>query len=457
MKDDTPMYDPNEANYVQQERYHGGYHDRNSRNSRKLSKKEMHDESGWLRQRSDMNVNEGIRFKLYCKASPIGTPIESDEVRIIGYEVEKYKADDQLEDVDNKTKMVAVSSLDPRLLEGLIIGWQMIGWSHHGFDCQIGNTLVYEQVLCDNQNYGLDQHPYYSSSPPQQFYCCEEDVLSTQIPNPPVDLDTEESGDDIEEIFNKELFLRKRNTAHVIPQSITYTAPPPFLATMEPLDTLSTGDEVISTTPTRENDEFIKSIVDDLVPIPRESGDIDTLSTKDKEIDFNPSDLETIDSVPDLRIFNVPLGKDDSISRSFGVTISNPLFDFDDNYSLIIDNKVFDDNIEDLSSLDPHKATPLVYASILLVTPFPDPKQICLREVERFDPFFSLTQSGDMTWVMERSSYRFPHMPLPRQVAYSPKVVMYHYFHPNLILSDGYVLEPRSASQEATRVIFRFK
>ncbi|GJY03521.1 hypothetical protein Tco_0369461 [Tanacetum coccineum] len=379
MKDDTPMYDPNEANYVQQERYHGGYHDRNSRNSRKLSKKEMHDESGWLRQRSDMNVNEGIRFKLYCKASPIGTPIESDEVRIIGYEVEKYKADDQLEDVDNKTKMVAVSSLDPRLLEGLIIGWQMIG--------------------------------------------------CTQIPNPPFDLDTEESDDDTEVIFDKELFLRERNTAHVTPPLLTYTPPPPFLATMEPLDTLLMGDEVISTTPARKNDEFIKSSVDDLVPIPRESevtlvstdlecsmpidspplpctdvlGDaqvdidlpfrehLDTLSTGDREIDFNPSDLETIDPVPDLRIFNVPLGKDDSISRSFGVTISNPLFDFDDNYSLIIDNKVFDDNIEDLSSLDPHKATPLVYVSILLVTPFPDPKQICLREVERFDPFFSLT------------------------------------------------------------------
>ncbi|GKC21158.1 hypothetical protein Tco_1023308, partial [Tanacetum coccineum] len=39
--------------------------------------------------------------------------------------------------------------------------------------------------------------------------------------------------------------------------------------------------------------------------------------------------------------------------------------------------------------------------STLLVTPLPDPKQICLREVERFDPFFSLTQSGNMTRVME--------------------------------------------------------
>ncbi|GKE31610.1 hypothetical protein Tco_1450932 [Tanacetum coccineum] len=118
---------------------------------------------------------------------------------------------------------------------------------------------------------------------------------------------------------------------------------------------------------------------------------LDTLSTGDREIDFNPSDLETINLVPDPRMFNVLLGNDDLISRSFDVTISNPLFDFDDNYSLIIDNKKFDDKIEDLSSLDPLKATPLINESILLVTPLPDAKQICLREVERFDPFFSLT------------------------------------------------------------------
>ncbi|GKB50402.1 hypothetical protein Tco_0901155 [Tanacetum coccineum] len=40
---------------------------------------------------------------------------------------------------------------------------------------------------------------------------------------------------------------------------------------MEPLDTLLIGDEVITTAPERKNDEFIKSSVDDLVPIPRES------------------------------------------------------------------------------------------------------------------------------------------------------------------------------------------
>ena len=48
-----------------------------------------------------------------------------------------------------------------------------------------------------------------------------------------------------------------------------------------------------------------------------------------------------------------PLGDSDSMSRSFDVTISNPLFDFDDDFSLRIGNKIFDDEFEYLCSLDP--------------------------------------------------------------------------------------------------------
>ncbi|GJR76427.1 hypothetical protein Tco_0088792 [Tanacetum coccineum] len=168
---------------------------------------------------------------------------------------------------------------------------------------------------------------------------------------------------------------------------------------------------------------------------------LDTLSTEDREINFNTSEIENNDPVPDLMMFNVPLGNDDSISRSFDVTILNPLFDFDDFFTLRIDNKIFDDDFEDLYSLDPTKSTPLINESILLVTPLSDAKQICLRGVERFDPFFSLTQPGEMTRMMETPFDRFPHLRLPRQVAYSPKVVMYRYFHPNLILSDGHDLK----------------
>ncbi|GJT66527.1 hypothetical protein Tco_1018007 [Tanacetum coccineum] len=42
---------------------------------------------------------------------------------------------------------------------------------------------------------------------------------------------------------------------------------------MEPEDSLIMRDENLSTIPEKESDEFIKSIVEDLVPIPRESED----------------------------------------------------------------------------------------------------------------------------------------------------------------------------------------
>ncbi|GJR35198.1 hypothetical protein Tco_1210882 [Tanacetum coccineum] len=74
----------------------------------------------------------------------------------------------------------------------------------------------------------------------------------------------------LEAIFGGEL-RRQQSTAHVTPPPLAYTPPLPCLATMEPLDALLMGDEVISTTLARENTEFIKSSVDDLVPIPRES------------------------------------------------------------------------------------------------------------------------------------------------------------------------------------------
>ncbi|GKB31531.1 hypothetical protein Tco_0870932 [Tanacetum coccineum] len=287
--------------------------------------------------------------------------------------------------------------------------------------------------------------------------------------------------------FDNEKILRHHNTAHVTPSPLVYTPTLPVLATMEPLDTFLMGDEVISTIPEREKDEFIKSSVDDLVPILRESeltldstdlecsmpidpslpctdvlGDaivdidlllgehLDTLLTGDREIDFNPSrDIEELERLlaDDLihvpRVFDEPLGHYDSISRSFDVTFSNPLFDFNNDFTLCNDNPIFDEEFEDISSLDPPKSTPVIDESTLLVTPLPDPKKIFLRGVERFDPFFSLTQSGGTTRVMETPSFSFHHMPSPHPDAYSPMEGMYRYYHPHLTSGDGFDHGPK--------------
>ncbi|GJS45846.1 hypothetical protein Tco_0595967 [Tanacetum coccineum] len=168
--------------------------------------------------------------------------------------------------------------------------------------------------------------------------------------------------------------------------------------------------------------------------------DLVTLLTRDREIDFNPCrDIEELecllanDHVPIPRVFDEPLGNSDSMSRP--IETSDLILEeltteigLDDSISTDIDDRYYDS--EESSSLVP---------------PLLDPKQIFLREVERFDPFFSLTQSGKKTRVMETHSFSSRHKPSPRPDAYSLKVVMYCYYHPHLTSSDGF--DPKTNSK----------
>ncbi|GJT11065.1 hypothetical protein Tco_0858107 [Tanacetum coccineum] len=47
------------------------------------------------------------------------------------------------------------------------------GYSHPGFDCQTGNTPVFDQGPCYNQDFGFNQPLHYSPSQPQQLLVCE--------------------------------------------------------------------------------------------------------------------------------------------------------------------------------------------------------------------------------------------------------------------------------------------
>ncbi|GKC96832.1 hypothetical protein Tco_1162274, partial [Tanacetum coccineum] len=108
-----------------------------------------------------------------------------------------------------------------------------------------------------------------------------------QIHEPPISFDEPEgSNDDTKVIFDEEQFLKQQSTAHVTPPQLAYIPPLPCLATMEPLDAFLMGDEVISTTPARENDVYF--LADEPVSIPR--------------------------------IFDEPLGNSDSMSRSFEIS-----------------------------------------------------------------------------------------------------------------------------------------
>ncbi|GJZ10950.1 hypothetical protein Tco_0545709 [Tanacetum coccineum] len=387
---------------------------------------------------------------------------------------------------------------------------EVCGGPHYSSDCQTRNPLVYEPNPCNNYDF-----PYFDQpsqfTPPQPLPLSELNrrELITQI------IESQKQFDKIQEQFNinqeklnmnvqNELnrhqeMLNLRNSNQDPPVDLYYLEGSDEgdleigSLTKEPSDTLLMGDEVISTTLERENDEFIKSSVDDLVPIPRESevtsvcddlecdmpvntplpttdvreedfdinsplgeqvvdflmenvdvaglprklssllvtlplpctdvlGDaivdidlllgehLDTLSTGDREIDFNPSkDIEELerlladDPIPVPRVFDEPLGNSDSMSRSSETSdIFKELivvFGLDDSILTEIDDRYHDSegdilyfeqllNEDTSSDVSPSL---LPTESFSLDLPLPDPKKICLREVERFDPFFSLT------------------------------------------------------------------
>ncbi|GJZ01835.1 hypothetical protein Tco_0519796 [Tanacetum coccineum] len=188
--------------------------------------------------------------------------------------------------------------------------------------------------------------------------------------------------------------------------TLAYIPSLPFLATMEPTDTLLIGDEVSSTILVKEIDEFIKTSVDDLVLIPRESEvtsdsnlECDmpintpwpTIDVREENFDINSPLgeyvvdflMENVD-VADLprhlvkqlfshlvkntsltkRMFDEALGED-SKPRSYDVTFSDPLFVFNDDFTLCNDNSLFDEEFKDISSLDPPKSAPLNYEPLV--------------------------------------------------------------------------------------------
>ncbi|GJQ96355.1 hypothetical protein Tco_0007494 [Tanacetum coccineum] len=149
-----------------------------------------------------------------------------------------------------------------------------------------------------------------------------------------------------------------------IPLSIAIT---PVLPTLEPEDSLSMGDEHLSTIPEKESDEFIKSSVEDLVSIP---SDFEDTPGSDSECD--------LPSCNDFSPINV--------SEEKSVTFSNPLFESNDDFTYSDDeyissdvNPLFNKVLEDIESEDSYVSK--LDEPDLLVTPLSK-----LNEDECFDP-----------------------------------------------------------------------
>ncbi|GKE97203.1 hypothetical protein Tco_1582058, partial [Tanacetum coccineum] len=199
-----------------------------------------------------------------------------------------------------------------------------------------------------NSNYsGFDQPPQYSINH-------QEDLNQQRIS------DVHDGWDKLEESYNEifnmvrsfcEMVIQRKHAANIsthtpepsrhfnftcdddeeysiplkdMPQISSSIALAPVSSIVEPEDSLIMGNKELSTIPEKESDEFIKSSVEDLIPIPRESEDT------------SGSDSESI----------LPSSDDFSpIFEEKSVTFSNPLFDSNDDFTSSDDESLSDEDV----------------------------------------------------------------------------------------------------------------
>ncbi|GKA75583.1 hypothetical protein Tco_0781961 [Tanacetum coccineum] len=145
------------------------------------------------------------------------------------------------------------------------------------------------------------------------------------------------------------------------------------------------GDEALSTIPEKESDKFIKSVVEDLVPILSESKDT---SESDSDCDLPSCD--------DFSPINV--------SEEKFVTFSNPLFDSNDNFTSSDDESLSDEDVpEDKVNVNIESKESYVSnldEPALLVTPLFDANEDeCFDpggEIDEIDAFLDIDISTDI-------------------------------------------------------------
>ncbi|GJR49017.1 hypothetical protein Tco_1317120 [Tanacetum coccineum] len=125
------------------------------------------------------------------------------------------------------------------------------------------------------------------------------------------------------------------------------------------------------------------SSVKDLVPILSESED-------------------TSENDSDRDLPSYPLG--DVTNLDCDVTFSNPLFDFNDDYTLCYDNPLFDEEFEDISSLDPPELTLVIDEPTLRCTPTLYPVRLFWRCYCNSD---SMSRSSETSYLFEELIVEF--------------------------------------------------
>nr|GEW77941.1 hypothetical protein [Tanacetum cinerariifolium] len=170
---------------------------------------------------------------------------------------------------------------------------------------------------------------------------------------------------------------------------------------MELEDSLIMGDADLHTIPKKKSDEFIKSSVEGLVPIPRKSEDT---SDSDKKLDlpfcgnFVTFSNPLFDANDDFTSSNDESLPEEDVQEENFKTYLNPLFEFDEEYISSDINPLYNEVLEDINRENSLFA---VDEPFLLETPPFNSKLASLVKVENFDPFLSLIWLGMTTRVAD--------------------------------------------------------
>nr|GEW59281.1 hypothetical protein [Tanacetum cinerariifolium] len=236
--------------------------------------------------------------------------------------------------------------------------------SHYGYDCLPWFPLVYEQEPSYNQNDNDNYCPHNSPSflccdncgGPHESFQCQPMNQNYFEPNPcydsysfgfdqPPQYTIDHQEDLNQQSTNDESTIPLNEINSQEPSSIVITTSPPVLPIKNPEDSLIMGNEELNTISKKESDEFIKSSVEDLVPIPSESEDTsesDSVCILPSCDDFSPID----------------------IPKEKAMTFSNPLFNSNDDFissddeSLSDEDVPKDNNIESKDCYDPNLDEP---------------------------------------------------------------------------------------------------
>ncbi|GJV02190.1 hypothetical protein Tco_1335759 [Tanacetum coccineum] len=223
--------------------------------------------------------------------------------------------------------------------------------------------------------------------------------VSTHTPEPSrrfniiYDYDDDDDDDDDEEST-----IPLNEIISQIPPSIAIT---PVLPTMEPEDSLIMRDENLSTIPEKEPDEFIKSSVEDLVPIPSESEDT---SDSDSECDlpfcdnFVPFSNPLFYANDDFTSSDDELLPEEDVQEENFKIYPNPLFEFDEEYISSDVNPLFNEVLEDIENMDSYVS--YLDESALLDTPLSNANEDeCFNpggDIEEIDAFLDMDISTDI-------------------------------------------------------------